>query len=159
MTHDRTKPSARTARSEGAIAAYAAAFPETREDNPWGERAFKVKGKTFLFMSAGGNGLGLSVKLPESGSIALKLPFAEPTGYGLGKSGWVSAQFAAADDVPVELLREWIDESYRAIAPKKLVAALAAAGGTKPPPAKKPAAKKAAKKKVAKKKIAKKKPR
>jgi predicted DNA-binding protein (MmcQ/YjbR family) len=131
MSHQRTKPSARTARAEAALAAYAAAHPETREDNPWGERAFKVKGKTFLFMAAGGDGIGLSVKLPDSADIALSLPFAEPTGYGLGKSGWVSANFAPDDDVPVELLKAWIDESFRAIAPKKLVAGMA----QKAPPA------------------------
>jgi predicted DNA-binding protein (MmcQ/YjbR family) len=142
MTHQRTKPSARTARAEAALAAYAAAHPETREDNPWGERAFKVKGKTFLFMAAGGEGLGLSVKLPDSADIALSLPFAVPTGYGLGKSGWVSANFAADDDVPVELLKAWINESFRAIAPKKLVAAMAQHA---PPAAKKKISKKASK--------------
>ena len=66
--------------------------------------------------------LGLSVKLPESGPMALLLPFAQPTGYGLGKSGWVSAHFVASDDPPLGMLREWIDESYRAIAPRKLAA-------------------------------------
>lgn len=53
--------------------------------------------------------------------IALDLPFAEPTGYGLGKSGGVSARFAKVSEVPLDLLKAWIDESYRAIAPKKLV--------------------------------------
>jgi hypothetical protein len=36
----------------------------------------------------------------------------------------VTARFSGADEVPVDLLRLWIEESYRAIAPKKLVAAL-----------------------------------
>ena len=71
---------------------------------------------------ADGDELGLSVKLPESGPMALLLPFAKPTGYGLGKSGWVSARFVASDDPPLGMLREWIDESYRAVAPKKLAA-------------------------------------
>ena len=56
--------------------------------------------------------------------MALLLPFATPTGYGLGKSGWVSAHFVASDDPPLALLREWIDESYRAVAPKTMVAKL-----------------------------------
>ena len=75
---------------------------------------------------ADGDELGLSVKLPESGPMALLLPFAKPTGYGLGKSGWVSAHFVASDDPPLGMLREWIDESYRAVAPKKLAAKQAA---------------------------------
>ena len=45
--------------------------------------------------------------------------FATPAGYGLGKSGWVSAHFEKKDDVPVGLLEQWIDESYAAIAPKR----------------------------------------
>ena len=66
----------------------------------------------------------LSVKLPESGKAALRLPFASPTEYGLGKSGWVTARFTAKDKPPVEMLRKWIDESYRAVAPKELIKAL-----------------------------------
>ena len=60
----------------------------------------------------------------ESGKLALSLPFASPTEYGLGKSGWVTARFHIGDAVPTDMLAEWVDESYRAIAPKKLVARL-----------------------------------
>jgi hypothetical protein len=70
--------------------------------------------------------------------VALMLPFTKPTGYGLGKSGWVSASFADGDDPPVEMLKEWIDESYRAQAPKKLVKTLAPLGGAAATAAKKP---------------------
>ncbi len=59
--------------------------------------------------------------------MAVDLPFAEPTGYGLGKSGWVTASFTKVADVPLDLLKSWIDESYRAIAPKKLVKLLESA--------------------------------
>jgi predicted DNA-binding protein (MmcQ/YjbR family) len=102
---------------------YAMTFPETTEDHPWGHRAIKVKGKSFLFLGGDKDKkeLSLSVKLPSSRDVALDLPFAEPTGYGLGKSGWVSARFAKVSDVPLDLLKGWIGESYRAIAPKKLV--------------------------------------
>jgi len=41
--------------------------------------------------------------------------------YGLGRAGWVTATFETGEPVPVELMIAWIDESYRAIAPKKLV--------------------------------------
>ena len=64
------------------------------------------------------------MKLPESQTVALMLRFAEPTGCGLGKSGWVTACFAANENPHQELLREWIEESYRAVAPKKLLATL-----------------------------------
>ena len=78
----------------------------------------------FLFLGRGGGGLSLSVKLPVSGILALGLPFASPTAYGLGKSGWVTARFGPKDKPPVDMLRRWVDESYRAVAPRRLVAAL-----------------------------------
>jgi predicted DNA-binding protein (MmcQ/YjbR family) len=111
---------------ELALRDFAMKFPETTEDHPWGHRAIKVKGKTFLFLGGESNTkeLSLSVKLPNSRDIAVDLPFAEPTGYGLGKSGWVTARFTKIGDVPVDMLKAWIDESYRAIAPKRLVKGL-----------------------------------
>ncbi len=100
---------------------HALAFPESHEDFPWGERALKVKGKVFVFMRCDDGTLGLSVKLPFTGDDALAEPFAKPTGYGLGKSGWVSLTFENVKEVPVEQVKRWIGESYRAVAPKKLV--------------------------------------
>jgi predicted DNA-binding protein (MmcQ/YjbR family) len=102
---------------------HAMSFPEAHEDRPWGHIAVKVKKKAFVFLGGEKEAkeLSLSVKLPQSRDMAADLPFAEPTGYGLGKSGWVTARFDKASDVPLDLLRSWIEESYRAIAPKKLV--------------------------------------
>jgi len=92
-----------------------------------------VNDKTFAYLSVEGDPFSISCKLPQSHVAALMLPFTKPTAYGLGKSGWVSAKF---DDEPppIDMLKEWIDESYRAQAPKKLVAALDASakrGGSK----------------------------
>ena len=113
-----------TRKCETALRKYALGFPETWEDFPWGERVVKVGRKVFVFMGLPDGQLTLSVKLPESQTVALMLHFAEPTGYGLGNSGWVTARFAANEKPPEDLLREWIEESYRAVAPKKLVATL-----------------------------------
>ena len=99
-------------------------YPEAHEEFPWGHRAIKVRKKIFFIVGCNEQGLSLSLKLPESNLSALDKSFTEPTGYGLGKSGWVSAQFGMHESPPVELLLAWIDESYRAIAPKKLIAQL-----------------------------------
>ncbi len=107
-----------------ALRAYALSYPETVEELPWGHPAIKVRGKAFAFMNNDESRLSLSVKLVQSQGMALMFPFATPTGYGLGKSGWVSAAFEPGEAVPVPMLEEWIDESYRAIAPKRLVASL-----------------------------------
>lgn len=110
--------------AEEQVRALALGYPETTEDFPWGHSAFKVRGKAFCFMALEGATLNLSMKLPQSREFALEYPFTTPTGYGLGRSGWVSSAFAAGDDVPLDVLTAWLDESFRAIAPKKLVATL-----------------------------------
>jgi predicted DNA-binding protein (MmcQ/YjbR family) len=114
-------------RAESSIAEWAAAYPEVVEERPWGHRAFKVRGKTFMFLTLEGDCLSFSLKLPQSGLEVLGLPFAEPTGYGLGKSGWVSCSFEPKDSVPLELIAEWLRESFVAIAPKKVSQALSTA--------------------------------
>lgn len=112
------------------LRALALAYPEAVEEFPWGHTAVKVRGKAFLFMGGEPGTLSLSCKLPASHGAALLLPFASPTGYGLGKSGWVTAVFPIEAALPIPLLAEWIDESYRAVAPKKL-GALVGQGGPK----------------------------
>jgi len=107
--------------AESALRKAALAYPQATEDFPWGHRAFKVKKKMFLILSFDKDVFNVTMKLPDSGKQAVQLPFAEPTGYGLGKSGWVTARFGPKDKVPLELLADWMDESYRAIAPKTLV--------------------------------------
>lgn len=108
-------------------------YPGAHTKSPWpGHMDLAVKDKTFAFMSAEGEPFSISCKLPESSLAALSLPHASPTGYGLGKSGWVSVAVPDGDGgmPPVELLKAWIDESYRAQAPKKLVASLDADRGS-----------------------------
>ncbi|WP_438021846.1 MmcQ/YjbR family DNA-binding protein [Sorangium sp. So ce233] len=104
------------------------AYPEAVEEFPWGDRVAKVRGKIFVFLNTHEGKLTVTAKLPESGEAALMLPFAEPTGYNLGKSGWVTARFGPKDKVPEAMLLEWIEESYRAVAPKRALQSLDGAG-------------------------------
>lgn len=105
----------------------ALALPEAWEDFPWGDQAFKVRKKVFAFMHADEERLAMSIKLPHSADVALTLPFAEPTGYGLGKAGWVSVRFPVGEPIPIPLLLDFLRESYRAVAPKTLAKLLDAA--------------------------------
>ena len=119
--------------SEHAVRDLALAYPETQESFPWpNHRAIKVRGKAFVIMSADEPELRLSVKLPWSAEGVLQLPSCEPTGYGLGRSGWVTATYGARQRPPLDAIRSWIDESYRAIAPKRIVARLDAASAGAP---------------------------
>jgi len=115
------------------LRAFGLAYPGAHTKSPWpGHLDLAVKDKTFAYLSIEGQPFTISCKLPQSSVDALMLPFTTPTGYGLGKSGWVSAAFPDGD-IPIAMLEEWIDESYRAQAPKKLVATL---GGATTTPAK-----------------------
>jgi predicted DNA-binding protein (MmcQ/YjbR family) len=111
-------------RADAVLRAYALKFPEANEDFPWGERVIKVRGKIFVFFATGDGGLRVSVKLPTSFEMALTLPFTAPTRYGLGRAKWITARFAAHEAPPVDLLQGWIEQSYRAVAPKSLVRTL-----------------------------------
>jgi predicted DNA-binding protein (MmcQ/YjbR family) len=108
------------------------ALPEATEDFPWGHRSGKVKGKMFAILVLEDSGLTVTTKLPDSNEAALMLPFTAPTGYGMGKSGWVTATFKPGNAVPVELLSQWIHESFRAVAPQKVLKAMAAGAAAAP---------------------------
>jgi len=104
---------------------FALGLPAAQEEFPWGERVIKVNKKIFVFFGLIEDldkRLMVGVKLPQTGIYALQMPFVKPSTYNLGKHGWVTAQFAPGDSVPLDLLTEWIEESYRTIAPKRLVA-------------------------------------
>ncbi len=109
------------AAAKAALKKAALAAPGAWEDHPWGEDVYKVGKKIFLFLGVRDGSLHCTVKLPHSAEAALTMfSFCAPTGYGLGKSGWVSSTFAKGEDVPLPLLLEWMQESYVAVAPKKL---------------------------------------
>lgn len=112
------KPSAR--RTSELLQAHALSLPEAWVDHPWDETVIKVRKKIFVFFGTEGSpDPGFGVKLVESHGEAMSLPGVTPSGYGLGKSGWVSIQYSP-DLPPPEVLFEWIEESYRLVAPKTL---------------------------------------
>jgi predicted DNA-binding protein (MmcQ/YjbR family) len=104
-----------------AVHAFALGLPGAWEDHPWGETVVKVGKKIFVFLGTDGDEPGgCSVKLRESQDAALSLEGAEPSGYGLGKAGWVSLPLGGRSP-SVGILCDWVEESYRLVAPKKLV--------------------------------------
>jgi predicted DNA-binding protein (MmcQ/YjbR family) len=107
---------------------FALGLPQAWEDFPWeDDRTAKVGKKVFAFLGPAGepgDDYRFSVKLPDSAEQALALRCCEPTGYGLGRANWVTISVGAADCPPVEVLLDWIEESYRTIAPKTLVCEL-----------------------------------
>jgi predicted DNA-binding protein (MmcQ/YjbR family) len=105
------------------VLAFALSFPETTQEQPWEDDVVvKVRGKIFVFAGPA-RSRRMSVKLVESHAHALAIDGAEPTGYGLGRSGWVTVPYRAPG-VSLALLRDWVEESYRIVAPKRLLARL-----------------------------------
>jgi predicted DNA-binding protein (MmcQ/YjbR family) len=104
------------------VRVFALSLPDASEDHPWGEDVAKVRGKIFAFLGPP-TSKRMTVKLDESHGHALSVDGAEPTGYGLGKSGWVTVPLRA-EGVSLALLRDWVEESYRIVAPKRLVSQL-----------------------------------
>ena len=110
--------------SAAEVRAHAFGLPGAWEDHPWGESVAKVGKKVFVFFGMVGADahLRFTVKLHASLDEALLMPWVVPAGYGLDRGGWVSAD--VPDDAPIEMLIGWIEESYRAVAPKRLIAEL-----------------------------------
>ena len=105
-----------------ALRAWGLTLPGAHSKSPWpGHDDLAVKNKTFACLSAEREPFSVSCKLPYTGEVALDLPFAQPTGYGLGKSGWVTFTPSSAQTPPLEQFKEWVEESYRAQAPRRLV--------------------------------------
>ncbi len=104
-----------------ALRRHALTFPGSWEDEPWeGDPVTKVGKKIFVFYGPD----SLTVKLPFSAEAARAIPGAEPAGYGLGRHGWISVPAKGQHAPPRDLLEEWVEESYRAVATKKLIAEL-----------------------------------
>jgi predicted DNA-binding protein (MmcQ/YjbR family) len=102
----------------------AARLPETQrlDIEAWdGEPTFRVNGKTFIFSAPDAS--GISVKLPkeEAAAVVATDADAEPTGYGLGRHGWISVSIPARTSATRwREIEEWIRTSYTLIAPQKL---------------------------------------
>ena len=125
------------------IRAEAQRYPEAEKAFLFGDHeVFRVKKKVFVWLGEGEKPghTHLSVKLKDTQGMALGLPFVTPSAYGMAKWGWINADFPKGK-FPESLVREWIAESYRHTAPKKLLARLEGV----PAPARKPATKPAKK--------------
>jgi predicted DNA-binding protein (MmcQ/YjbR family) len=106
------------------ILEFALRLPQAYEDHPWDDDVAKVNGKVFVFLGMeGAPDPGMSLKLRESHEQALNVPGAAPTGYGLGRAGWVTVPFRDTTP-PLDVLKDWVEESYRLVAPSRLVAEL-----------------------------------
>lgn len=134
----------RTARTWDSVRAFALGLPAAEEDYPWGEPVIKVRrkpgpppwrrekegvyGPMFLWLGRREAEIpSVHVKLSRSRDEAMAIAAALPTTFsGLGQWGWLAVPLAGVD---VGLLCDWVDESYRNVAPRRFIAELDARPG------------------------------
>ena len=86
-----------------------------------GEPTFRVRGKNFIFTDAKATSLSVKLSREEAAAVVASDPLVAPTGYGLGRAGWVSVKVAGrTSQKRWQELEEWIRTSYTLVAPKRL---------------------------------------
>jgi predicted DNA-binding protein (MmcQ/YjbR family) len=87
----------------------------------WDHPTFRVRGKNFIFCDARAEHLSVKLQREEAEAVLATDRTASPTGYGLGRHGWVDISVPpGSDSGHWEQVREWVRTSYTLIAPKKL---------------------------------------
>ena len=85
-----------------------------------GEPTFRVRGKNFVFTDREATGISVKLSKEEAAAVVATDALAEPTGYGLGRHGWVSVRIGRASAARWRQVEEWVRTSYTLVAPKKL---------------------------------------
>ena len=86
-----------------------------------GEPTFRVRGKNFVFSDQEAHGISVKLTKDEAAAVVATDRGAEPTGYGLGKHGWVSIRLGARPSARRwQEVEEWVRTSYTLVAPKAL---------------------------------------
>lgn len=101
-----------------------ALLPETErvDIEQWGGHpSYRVRGKNFVFSNLDGTSLSLKLSKDEARAVVATDPTANPTGYGLGRHGWIDFELAPDPDTERwQIVREWVVTSYTLVAPKRL---------------------------------------
>jgi hypothetical protein len=123
--------------AQAALRKLALSYPETQEGMVCERSAFKARNRSFLFMGQTEQGFDIMVKLGPSLATAANLAAKQPQSCKVGANGWVTASFHHDQAPPPGLLEAWIDESFRLLAHKQLVAMLPGGGPAPAPKARK----------------------
>ena len=102
----------------------ALSLPEVEEGLVCDKVEFKAGKKNSLFMGKDGDGYNVKPKLKNSLEEALVQSSGQVGTIYVGSNGWVELEFPHCKSSPQSVLVRWIEESYRLLVPKKLVAKL-----------------------------------
>lgn len=99
---------------------YCLAKPDVMEGFPFGESVlvFKTAGKMFLLMMLDDVPLSINVKCDPAKALELREEYTCVTpGYHMNKKHWNTV--IVEPNLPSQVLRHWIDESYNLVRPKR----------------------------------------
>jgi predicted DNA-binding protein (MmcQ/YjbR family) len=113
----------------------ALALPQAEEGVSCNKAAFKAGGKAFLFVGSDNDATNAMLKLKSSLPEAKQLAAANPSTYKVGGHNWVTITRSHNQPrPPTALLQRWIQESFRLLVAKSLVATLdSQVRATRPP--------------------------
>ena len=94
-----------------------------------GEPTFRVRGKNFIFSAHDASNISVKLSKEEAAAVVATDPAAEPTGYGLGRHGWISVKIDKANAERWRQIEEWVRTSYTNVAPKTLAKQVLAEDG------------------------------
>jgi hypothetical protein len=109
---------------EQTVRRIASALPDVQEGIVCNRVSFEAGKKRFLFLESDDKSCLVMLKLKDSLPEAQKLTKAFPDCYKVGTTSWVTSVFAAGQLPPPGLFERWIEESYRLLVPKKLIASV-----------------------------------
>lgn len=98
------------------LQSFALTFPDVTEGASCVNRAFKAKKKNFVFIGEKATAVKVMLKLSPSLEEASAMAAKDPSGYAVGKSGWVTVRFDAKTPPPLKTMEAWIAESYSVLA-------------------------------------------
>lgn len=99
-------------------------LPEVEEGSSCVNRAFKAAGKNFAFVGERRGDCTLRLKLSDALPEVERLAETQPERFQVGTGGWTLVVFPPDDPPGPDQTERWITESYRLLAPKRLVAEL-----------------------------------
>jgi hypothetical protein len=106
----------RSARAR-ALRDLATSYPDVRETTVCDRTSFRARNKAFMFMGSSSDTLDVMLKLRESLPDAARLAKDDPAHCRVGGHGWVTLTIEGRTPPP-QLVRKWMDESYRLNVPR-----------------------------------------
>ena len=111
-----------------ALRSRALELPGVAEGDSCVKRSFKARTKGFLYLGEKDETYNVMLKVGESLDEVRRFCAEQPDMRSVGNTNWVTLHFRG-DQAPPDALLDWIEESFRLLAPKKLVTELEASGG------------------------------